>query len=59
VFRTQAIPIWVWPVLAGGAFGLLLAEELRKLARRRWKSFATGDRGRRPRHEPPHPHALV
>ena len=59
VFRTQTIPFWVWPVLACGAFGLLLAEELRKLALQRWKSFATGDRGHRPRHEPHDPRALA
>ncbi len=30
-FGTRAIPVWVWPCLAGGALLLLFAEECRKL----------------------------
>lgn len=55
VFATQAIPLWVWPILALGALSLLLVDELRKLIRRRGPPVATA--GQRPwphhnRHDP-------
>ncbi|HSE59126.1 MAG TPA: cation-transporting P-type ATPase [Nitrospiraceae bacterium] len=59
VFATESIPFWIWPVLVLGALGLLLAEELRKLVRRRWYPVATGDDGRLPQSERHDPRAFA
>ena len=46
-------------VLALGALGLLLAEELRKMIRRRWRPVGSGDHRRLPHHERHDPRAFA
>jgi sodium/potassium-transporting ATPase subunit alpha len=44
IVGTAPLPLWIWPLLALGALGLLLAEEVRKLVAARFFPRPTSGR---------------